>query len=304
MFLGIDTSNYTTSVALFNGDSIVQKKKMLSVKSGERGLRQSEAVFQHVINMPELIKGLELNDVTAVGVSVTPRSVEDSYMPCFKVGELTAQSIASALNIPLYKTSHQTGHILAALYSANRLDLINSDYVAFHLSGGTTEGLIVKPDKSEIIKAEIVSSSLDLKAGQAIDRAGVMLGLDFPCGKMLDELSKQSVKEFKYKPSMHGKDCSMSGVENKAKKMFEEGYSKEDISKFVLTCVSNTVVSMLSEIINEYGELPVIFSGGVSSNTLLRKTVKEKFSNVHFAEPEFSLDNAAGCAVYAYMKER
>ena len=304
MFLGIDTSNYTTSVALYDGKSIVQKKKMLTVKNGEKGLRQSEAVFQHVINMPELLKELELNDVTAVGVSVTPRSVEGSYMPCFKVGELTAQSISSALNIPLYKTSHQTGHILAALYSANRLDLIDSEHVAFHLSGGTTEGLIVKPDNSEIIKAEIVSSSLDLKAGQAIDRAGVMLGLDFPCGKMLDKLSCKSDTEFKYKPSMIGMDCSMSGVENKAKKLLDEGCSAEDISKFVLTCVSNTVVSMLSQIINKYGELPVIFSGGVSSNTLLRKKVKEKYSNVHFAEPEFSLDNAAGCAIYAYMKDR
>ena len=304
MFLGIDTSNYTTSVALYDGKSIVQKKKMLTVKNGEKGLRQSEAVFQHVINMPELLKELELNDVTAVGVSVTPRSVEGSYMPCFKVGELTAQSISSALNIPLYKTSHQTGHILAALYSANRLDLIDSEHVAFHLSGGTTEGLIVKPDNSEIIKAEIVSSSLDLKAGQAIDRAGVMLGLDFPCGKMLDKLSCKSDTEFKYKPSMIGMDCSMSGIENKAKKLLDEGYSAEDISKFVLTCISNTVVSMLSQIINKYGELPVIFSGGVSSNTLLRKKVKEKYSNVHFAEPEFSLDNAAGCAIYAYMKDR
>ena len=304
MFLGIDTRNYTTSVALYDGKSIVQKKKMLTVKNGEKGLRQSEAVFQHVINMPELLKELELNDVTAVGVSVTPRSVEGSYMPCFKVGELTAQSISSALNIPLYKTSHQTGHILAALYSANRLDLIDSEHIAFHLSGGTTEGLIVKPDNSEIIKAEIVSSSLDLKAGQAIDRAGVMLGLDFPCGKMLDKLSCKSNTEFKYKPSMIGMDCSMSGIENKAKKLLDEGYSAEDISKFVLTCVSNTVLSMLSQIINKYGELPVIFSGGVSSNTLLRKKVKEKYSNVHFAEPEFSLDNAAGCAIYAYMKDR
>lgn len=304
MFLGIDTSNYTTSVAHYDGKSIVQKKKMLTVKNGEKGLRQSEAVFQHVINMPELLKELELNDVTAVGVSVTPRSVEGSYMPCFKVGELTAQSISSALNIPLYKTSHQTGHILAALYSANRLDLINREHIAFHLSGGTTEGLIVKPDNSEIIKAEIVSSSLDLKAGQAIDRAGVMLGLDFPCGKMLDKLSCKSDTEFKYKPSMIGMDCSMSGIENKAKKLLDEGYSAEDISKFVLTCVSNTVLSMLSQIINKYGELPVIFSGGVSSNTLLRKKVKEKYSNVHFAEPEFSLDNATGCAIYAYMKDR
>lgn len=303
MFLGIDTSNYTTSVALFDGENVIQKKQLLTVKAGERGLRQSDAVFQHTVNIPKLIEELDLSGVKAVGVSTTPRSVEGSYMPCFLVGEGVASAVANALNSPLYKISHQTGHILAALYSAKRLDLINENHIAFHLSGGTTEALLVTPDSENIINAKIVSSSSDLKAGQAIDRTGVMLGMQFPCGKTLDELSLKSEKKYKIKPSMKGLDCSLSGIENKAKKMFESGDTYEDIAKFVLTCISNTVLSMLEGIYNEYGELPVIFSGGVSSNTLLRKTVKEKY-NAYFAEPEFSLDNAAGCAIYAYLKEK
>ena len=302
MYIGFDTSNYTTSVAAYSKDGIKQAKKLLCVKSGERGLRQSDAVFQHTQNMPALLSSLDTYGVKAVGVSVRPRNVEGSYMPCFLVGEGIAEAFSKGAGVKLYKTSHQVGHILAALYSADRLDLVNEKHIAFHLSGGTTEALLVTPDKDEIIRAEIIAQSLDLKAGQAIDRTGVMLGLDFPCGKALDVLSLKSGREFKFKPSMKGLDCSLSGVENKAVKMLENNEPKEDISKFVLTCVSRTVSEMLKGIQKEYGKLPVIFSGGVSSNSMLRNEINNNFE-AYFAAPEFSLDNAAGCAVYAKLKE-
>ena len=302
-YVGIDTSNYTTSLAVFDGEKMVQKKKMLLVKEGEKGIRQSEALFQHTVNLPALFEEIEIDCITAVGVSARPRNKEGSYMPCFLAGESAACALAKGANTVLYKTSHQVGHILAALYSANKLELKEKKFVAFHLSGGTTEALLVKPDKDEIITAEIVSQSLDLKAGQAVDRAGVMLGMSFPCGKELDLLSQKSEKEFKIKPSMKGSDCSLSGVENKAKNMLLNGEAKEDIAKYVLSAISQTVLAMLDGVLAEYGELPVIFSGGVSSNSLLRKTLDER-KNVFFAEPEYSLDNAAGVALFAYLKDK
>lgn len=302
MFLGIDTSNYTTSLALFDGKNIIQRKKVLTVKKGERGLRQSDAVFQHTVNMPLLMSELDFSSgIDSVGVSTRPRSVEGSYMPCFLVGENVATAVSKTSNVPLYKTSHQVGHILAALYSVERLDLINEKFIAFHLSGGTTEALIVTPDKDDIVKCTLVASSSDLKAGQAVDRTGVLLGLDFPCGKELDALSEKSDREFKIKPSMQGLNCSLSGVENKVKKMLENNESREDIAKFALSFVSASVLEMCKRVIKEYGELPILFSGGVSSNSLLRKTINENL-NAYFAESEFSLDNASGTAVYAYLK--
>ena len=300
MILGFDTSNYTTSAAVYSSEGIVNEKIMLSVKNGERGLRQSDAVFQHTVNLPLVLDRLSFNAVEAVGVSDKPRNAQGSYMPCFLAGVSIATAISKALNTPLYKTSHQTGHILAALYSCGRLDLINECFIAFHLSGGTTEALLVSPDENEIIKAEIVSKSLDLKAGQAIDRTGVMLGYDFPCGKALDGLSQKSDAIFKYKPSMINGDCSLSGVENKVKVMLDNGEKQEDIAKFVLTCVSETVLSMLDWINKKQGSLPVVFSGGVSSNSLLRDRINSKYE-AYFASPEFSLDNAAGVAIYAKL---
>lgn len=303
MIVGFDTSNYTTSVCTYDNGVFHQEKQMLAVKQGERGLRQSDAVFQHTVNIPRLIDKMDFSDVKAVGVSTRPRNVDGSYMPCFLVGESVATAVAKTNGVPLYKTSHQVGHILAVLSGADKLDLIENEFIAFHLSGGTTEALLVKPHKDEIISADIIAKSLDLKAGQAIDRAGVMMGLDFPCGRELDRLSMLSDRTYKIKPSMKNLDCSLSGVENKARQMIENGESREDVSKFVLSYIVSTIDAMLENIIKEYGNLPVIFSGGVSSNTMLKKFMQEKYG-AYFANPEYSLDNAVGTAVYALLKQR
>lgn len=304
MFLGIDTSNYTTSAALYDSGKIVQYKKLLEVRQGERGLRQSEAVFQHTVNMPQIIRQLCAEQAVCldgVGVSVRPRNVEGSYMPCFLVGENTAQAVSSFTGAPLYRTSHQTGHILAALYSADKLDLIEKPFIAFHISGGTTEAVLVKPDKDNIISAELVGESTDLKAGQAIDRTGVMLGMKFPCGKELERLADMSDADFKIKPSVKGCSCSLSGVENKVKKMLEDNEKPQDIAKFAICCISRTLEEMTEALLMKYGSLPLVFAGGVASNKTIKNNLENKFG-AYFAAPDFSSDNAAGLAVYAYLK--
>lgn len=305
MYIGFDTSNYTTSVAVFDGENMINRRKILTVKAGERGLRQSDAVFQHTVNMPELIDSIAIdnNNIKAVAVSSRPRNIDGSYMPCFLVGINNAVSVSRFSGAPLYRTSHQVGHILAGLYSIDRLDLINEPFIAFHISGGTTEALLVRPDSDEIITADIIAQSSDLKAGQAIDRAGVMMGLTFPCGKELDRLSLLSDKEYKIKPSMNELDCSLSGVENKARYMFENGESNENISKFVLTYIANSIDEMTHRIIDKYGKLPIMFVGGVMSNTLIRNQITKKY-NAYFAKPDLSCDNACGAAIYAYLKDR
>lgn len=306
MYLGFDTSNYTTSLAMFDGKNIFQQKKLLAVRHGERGLRQSEAVFQHTVNMPNLVNELDFDneDINAVGVSTRPRNIEGSYMPCFTVGINVATAVSKFTSSKLYTTSHQVGHILAALYSVGKLELVNEEFIAFHLSGGTTEALLVKSDKDEIIKAEIIAQSIDLKAGQAIDRTGVLLGLTFPCGREIDALSQKSDENYKIKPSMKGFDCSLSGVENKVKAMIESGERREDTAKFVLTYISSTLEKMTELIIKKYGNLPLVYAGGVMSNSFIKSNILNKFDNAYFAKPEFSCDNAAGIAIYAYLKDK
>lgn len=307
MILGIDTSNYTTSVALFNpkDNSMHSFKKLLPVPDGQKGLRQSDAVFHHTMQIRELITEVFkiCNEITVVGVSVRPCDNPDSYMPCFMVGETVAISVANALNVPLYRFSHQCGHIAAALYSADRLDLIDKKFVAFHFSGGTSDALIVTPDSERIISCELIAKSADLKAGQAVDRAGVMLGLPFPSGKYLDKLANESIANFKIKPSFVGNNPSFSGVENKAKKMLIDGESSNDIAKYVISYIETVVDKMTENILNAYGNLPIVYAGGVMCNSIIRKSLSEKY-NCYFAQPEYSSDNAAGAAILAYVKEK
>ena len=299
--LGIDTSNYTTSVAVYDDATniVVSRKKLLPVKEGEKGIRQSDAVFHHTVQLPELINDLVnefKGNISSVGVSIKPCNEVGSYMPCFLTGISVAEAVSSFMHIPLYKFSHQDGHIAAALYSAGKLDLINKDFFAFHISGGTSQVLKVSPNEN-YFKTEIISDSLDLKAGQAIDRVGVMLGLKFPCGPELEKLALKSEMDLK-KEKVFRRDgrFSLSGVENKCKKMFEDGKKPEDIAFFCVNYIRSALDDTVTEIIKEHGNLPLVFSGGVMSNTIIRNDFTNRH-NAYFAEPQYSSDNACGIAI-------
>ncbi|MBQ1183924.1 MAG: peptidase M22 [Clostridia bacterium] len=299
VYLGIDTSNYTTSAAEYNSKTreFVNSRRLLPVKEGSIGLRQSDALFLHTKALPEILDGAcKLGEIKAVGVSDRPRGLPDSYMPCFLAGVSAASAVSSALGVNLYKFSHQAGHIAAALFSANKLDLIGKPFISFHISGGTTEALYTEYDKDKFFKCKIVAESLDLKMGQAVDRVGNLLGLDFPAGKQLDKLSLTGEYKDKIKVSMKNADCSISGLENKAQQMLEKGYSKEDIAFFTIKYLSETVDCMTAELIRQFGNIPFVFAGGVMSNTFIRQHITEKYG-AFFASPELSSDNAVGIAV-------
>ena len=302
-FLGLDTSNYTTSVALYNNETnrLVHYRKLLPVKDGTIGLRQSDAVFFHTRQMAPLMEELFLAcpeaKIDAIGVSVSPRDAEDSYMPCFLVGENMAKSIGAVLNVPVYSFSHQAGHVMAALASVNRLDLAEQEFLAFHVSGGTTDLLYVRPHSEKVITITQIASSLDLKAGQAVDRVGVMLGLSFPAGKALDALSLQAEPcRFTHKPVLKDGSCCLSGIENICKKMMENGEAPSKVALCCLDYIGKTLDAMVDYSLEQHPGLPVLFCGGVMSNTLLRERLSKR-DNVLFGQAEFSSDNACGAAV-------
>lgn len=309
-FLGIDTSNYTTSAAVYDSSThkVYQVKKLLPVRDGQLGLRQSDAVFHHTRQLPEIIENLFSgrfpDDIEAVSASVRPRNVEGSYMPCFLCGEGLARSLTAVRKIPLYRTSHQVGHILAALYSADCLRFVKEKFIAFHVSGGTTDCLLCEPDNSDIMKITEVGTSLDLKAGQAVDRVGLMLGLKFPCGIGLEKLADNSDRDFRVKTVLKNTDCCLSGLENRCRKMLDDGESPEDTAKYCLDYVAETIIAMTEKAVSIYGNLPLVFAGGVMSDSIIRQKIISRFGKARFAEPEFSCDNAAGVAIYGYLKSQ
>lgn len=301
--LGIDTSNYTTSVSLatVEGDILCNLKSPLPVKEGECGLRQSDAVFAHVKNLPLLMREAEEriaeNKLVAVGVSTRPRNVEGSYMPCFLVGECTAQAISSAAKIPLFRFSHQCGHIRAALYSAGKSELKNVPFGAFHVSGGTTEMLSVSPAENGF-SVEVVGGSKDLHAGQAVDRIGVMLGLKFPCGPALEKLAMKNEEKFAPRGT-HTDDgyIHLSGLQNLAVNMKKKGASDAAVAAFTLDYLGRAMIAMSSYYREHIANVPLLYAGGVMSNKLIREAVCRQVGDAYFAEPVYSADNAAGIAL-------
>ena len=305
-YFGIDTSNYTTSVALFDSETheVFMEKKLLPTKEGSLGLRQSDAVFSHVKQLGELVHSLmdgRAGPFCAVGVSAFPRRAEGSYMPCFLVGEMAAQMLGAVNHVPVYQFSHQEGHLAAALYSAKKLSLLKGRFLAFHLSGGTTDALLVEPGRP-FFSVTPVAKTLDLKAGQLVDRVGLMLGCKFPCGPELESLALQWEEPIQIKPTMKGADCCLSGVENRCRALLDEGKPFAFIARYCLEAVQAALSAMTEALLHQYKNLPLLYAGGVMSNSLIRNAIEKKYGGF-FAEPRFSSDNSAGVALLAALSE-
>ena len=303
MFLGFDTSNYTTSVGAVDDRGYQNIRSILPVKEGERGIRQSDGVFLHTKNISSLFNKLNIEDtVGAVGISTRPRSVDGSYMPVFAVGEAFGRGIAKAFSVPVYEFSHQDGHIMEGIYSANAHELLEEDFMSLHLSGGTTEILKTLPKNN--FTHQIIGGTTDISAGQYIDRIGVKLGLPFPCGVHLEKLCYNASGVIPMPVSVNGTNMSFSGVETKMTELIGK-YSSCDIAFSVLKNIAAMLIKSLNNAIRETNIHKLLIVGGVASNSLIRDELSKKVdAMLYFATPELSSDNAVGISCLAKLKWR
>lgn len=314
--LGIDTSAYTTSLALVdeNHQLAADERMLLQVKEGERGLRQSEALFQHVKNLPGLFARISQRDeprISAVAVSAFPRNLPGSYMPVFMAGLSQARSISYVNHIPCYEVSHQEGHIMAGVYGNQEL-LQHDSFLAVHFSGGTSEVLRVTTGKDSFFKIELTQSGSDLHAGQLVDRVGVALGLPFPSGRSLEKLARQAEKtDIMIPSSVSGTGFSFSGAENKALDFIKQGYPHEQIALALFKMIANTLEKILLSEYEQSGLKDVLLVGGVMANGIIRERLRKRLEHpavgmkLYFAVPALSTDNAAGVALLgSYLHQR
>lgn len=305
--LGIDTSCYTTSAALVSvsGRLIAFSRRLLTVEEGERGLMQSQGLFQHVKNLPDMISDVMAKapqaEIAAVCASTRPRPAEDSYMPVFRAGESQARAAAALLRVPFYPVSHQEGHVRAAMVDSGIE--AKQPFLALHLSGGTTEILLC--DQGQLT---LLGGSLDLHAGQLVDRTGVRMQLGFPAGPVLERLAMEGVKSGNVRGligvSVKGVDCNMAGAENKVMRFMEEGaMSREAIAAEVFDFLARTIERQIEAACEQTGCRQALLAGGVASSTLLRDMILGRAKKrrldcrLCFARPELSGDNAVGVAL-------
>ncbi len=306
-FVGIDTSNYTTSLALISeeGEELANLKYPLAVKEGERGLRQSDALFLHTVALPtaidrarELIGGRR---ILAVGVSDRPRNAEGSYMPCFLAGVSAASALSLGAGVPMYRFSHQCGHLMAALYSSGAESLLKDRFFGAHVSGGTTELLSVKAE-GDGFSTEIIGGTKDLNAGQLIDRVGVAMGLKFPCGPALESLARSYEGRIpKRSPHTDGAFINLSGAENLSLRLYEQTKDREQTAAFLFSHIGEALCAATRACMKKYGDAPIVYAGGVMSNSILKERLSKQFC-AYFADPAHSADNAVGTAVLARKK--
>lgn len=292
-FLGIDTSNYRTSAAICdeNGRIVTSVRELLQVSDGERGLRQSDALFLHTVQLPRILERLGAYELCAVGYSAYPRDCEGSYMPCFLAGAAIARAISALNGIPCYPFSHQAGHVEAARYSCGERLASTERFLAFHISGGTTEALLV--DGSAI---SLLGATRDINAGQLIDRVGVAMGMHFPCGEELEAMAEGMPRTKGIRVCVNGFDCNLSGLENQAVQRLKLGEDKRTVAAFTLDAVLKTLERISEALRNAYPTLPILYAGGVMSCKRIRRVLEAR-ANSFFASPEYSGDNAAGTAL-------
>ena len=318
LILGIDTSNYTTSLAItdISGDIVLDLRKLLTVKQGERGLRQSHALFQHMENLPALIleatERIDKSRIAAVAASDKPRPVEGSYMPVFKAGVNYGKVMAASLGVPFFEFSHQEGHLEAVKHGSAFSQV--TDYLAYHLSGGTSELLRIQDGNIQII-----GGSKDLSFGQVIDRVGVLLGMEFPCGKQMDQiaLSKQDkLKQDKIEQDKHKKgpkllkkipvtelEINLSGLETQCRRELEKGAEPEAVILELFCHIAGCLKVLTEKAVFDTGCKHVVFTGGVTASRYIRNELDAYFKEnkiqggmveIMFGDPQLSSDNAVG----------
>jgi N6-L-threonylcarbamoyladenine synthase len=271
-----------------------EKRRQLRVPEGKRGLRQSDALFQHILELPKVLDDIWLpGALSAVCVSSRPRAVYGSYMPCFLAGLQIGKAMARAAGVPLFQVSHQQNHLAAAVLSSGRHELCKEPFYAWHISGGTTELLFVKPS----FRAERIGGTTDISAGQIIDRVGMKMGLEFPCGPGLERLALQKSGNLKGHITVREREFSLSGLENRAESYLRDGERPEDVAYYVLRSIAGALQVAGASARGEYPALPLVCCGGVAANSIVR----EVMSGAVFAGREASADNAAGCAYLGYL---
>lgn len=309
--LAIETSCDETSVSILKNtkvlSNIISSQKIHSLFGGvvpELASREHEKLIIPVVEKALLDSKIPLQKISAIAYTRGP-----GLMGALLVGTSFAKSLSLSLDIPLVEVNHMQAHILSVFIDDNEKKP-EFPFLALTVSGGHTQLVLVK-NYLEFVQ---IGTTLDDAAGEAFDKCGKLLGLDYPSGPKIDFLSK-SGNENKFdfnKPKIDGLNFSFSGLKTSFKYFLQnkqDSFVKNNLNDLCAS-LQKVIVDILREkILNARDKTKIkniVVCGGVSANSYLRKQLlileNDKEINLFIPNINYSTDNAAMIGVNGYFK--
>ena len=312
LILAIETSCDDTSAAILKNDmvlsNIVSSQKIHEIYGGvvpELASREHDKLIVPVVKEALSKANISLTEIEAIAYTRGP-GLLGSLLVCSSF----AKSLSMSLEIPLIEVNHMQAHLLCHFIEDNCDKKTNFPFIGVNISGGHTQIILCK----DYFNMDLIGETLDDSIGEAFDKCGKIMGLEYPAGPLIDKNSLMGdPNKFKFTvPKVEGLDFSFSGLKTNFKRCVEKGikakesFLKEELNN-LCSSIQPTIVKILSikieAAVNKTGIKNIVFGGGVSANSGIRNYFnKNKNLNVFFPKREYTTDNAAMIAMVGYLK--
>lgn len=315
IILGIESSCDDTSAAIIKGNTIlsnVAANQTIHIDYGgvvpELASRAHQQNIIPVVEKSFTLANIQQKDISAIGFTRGP-----GLLGSLLVGTSFAKSLAMSLAVPLIEVNHLQAHILAHFIEDANPQPPNFPFLCLTVSGGHTMIVLVK----DYFELEIIGKTIDDAAGEAFDKIGKIMDLDYPAGPIIDKLSKNGdANAFQFnKPKLENYDYSFSGLKTSVLYFLQKELKKnpnfiKDNLENLCASVQKTIIDILmlklEKAAKDFGVHEVAIAGGVSANSGLRTAMQERAEKmgwkVYIPKFEYTTDNAAMIAMVAQLK--
>ena len=311
IILGIESSCDDTSASILKDGKILSNcianqdaHRLYGGVVPEVASRAHQKNIIPVVDLAIRQAGINKQDIDAIAFTKGPGLIGSLI-----VGVSFAKAYALSLGIPMIEVHHMQAHVLAHFAEQPHPAF---PFLCLTVSGGHTQIVLVKSH----LEMEVIGHTLDDAAGEAFDKTGKLLGLDYPAGPIIDRLAQDGNARFEFpEPKIQGLNFSFSGLKTSILYFLKEELKKDphfiknsmnDICASVQARIISILMAKLKRASRETGIKEIAIAGGVSANSGLRKALQENAArfgwNAHIPKIEYCTDNAAMIAVAGYYK--
>ena len=313
--LGIESSCDETSAAVLLNDQVLsnciasqQIHKDYGGVVPELASRAHQSNIIPVVEKSLLDANIDKNMLSAVAYTNGP-----GLLGSLLVGSSFSKSVSLGLDVPLITVNHMHAHLFANFIRRSGLSKPNFPFLGVNISGGHTQLILVE----DFFKMKLIGNTLDDAIGEAFDKCGKILGLNYPAGPHIDRLSSKGDSTKFSLPIARVKDFyfSYSGVNTAFQNLVKESKTKDqnfikdniyDLCASLQKCLVESVIRKIDSAAKKFSISEIVIGGGVSANSEVRRSLKEISINkkwkVHIPPIEYTTDNAAMIGIVGYYK--